>query len=301
MTPPRLLILKRLLDPSLHAQNTVQEIKEKLPKTKAESIELKGFFVFLVSALETMLTDTYVYFLQAFPEAFDFKDAKFSKDEILACTLAVDLIERQIEKNAINQAYGSFPDLLKTFTKSLGIAEPALDESVVDRVIEVKETRNILLHNNLITNRLYIARAGQFRRNENEGRKLPLTTEYVDGACESVSALIEDLKARMTTKYSDYTRIAAFRRLWYYLFSSPIMDFDDYWRVDEEKDEISSLKESPREEHLSSSEQAFLAVWRMHFNGWKKPHSVASMYGLGPDRQQMMIWFLAALRDFNLR
>jgi len=301
MTPPRLLILKRLLDPSLQAQNTVEEIKNKLPTTESESIELKGVFVFLVSALETMLTDTHVYFLQAFPEAFDFKDAKFSKDEILACTLPADLIERQIEKNAITLAYGSFPDLLKAFTKSLGIAEPALDQATVDRVIEIKETRNILLHNKLVTNRLYISRAGPFRRSEDEGRKLPLTAEYVNSACESVSALIEDLQIRMRAKYSEYTRIAAFRRLWDFLFCSPLLKFDDYWRLDEEKDQISSLKQSDREHHLSSSEQSFLAVWRMHFNGWNKPQGVASLYGLVGETQQKMLWFLSTLTDFDLR
>ena len=224
--------------------------------------------MFLVSALETMLNDTYIYFLQAFPEAFDFKDAKFSKEEILASTLAIDLIERQIEKNAIAQAYGSFPDLLKAFTKALGIAEPPLADDMVDRVIEVKETRNILLHNNLVTNRQYVVRAGQFRRTDHEDRKLPLTQEYVESACEYVGTLIEDLRSRISVKYETFTRVAAFRKLWDYLFSSPILQFDDYWTIDEEKDQFSSLKVSPRETMLSSSEQTFLAVWRMRFNGW---------------------------------
>jgi hypothetical protein len=66
---------------------------------------LKGLFVFLIAALETMLTDTYSYYLQSFPEAFNFKEVKFSKEELLGATLAVELIERQIEKNAISQAY----------------------------------------------------------------------------------------------------------------------------------------------------------------------------------------------------
>jgi hypothetical protein len=301
MSPPRLLVLKNLLAPSVQAQRTLKEIEDKLAATASESIELKGFFVFLVAALETMLNDTYVYFLQAFPEAYDFKDAKFSKEDILGATLAIDLIERQIEKNAIALAYESFPEILKEFIKKVGIAKPALDEEVVDRVVEVKETRNMLLHNNLIASRQYVARAGQFRPTEAEGRKLPLTREYVSSALTNVGALIEELRNRMNDQYESYTRVAAFRGLWDYLFSSLIMKFDDYWTVDVDKDELSSLKISKWEKQLSSSEQAFLSVWRIHFNSWKKPQNIASMYGLDSDNQRKMLWFLATLRDFNLR
>ena len=102
-------------------------------------------------------------------------------------------------------------------------------------------------------------------------------------------------------KYKEYTRIAAFHKLWDYLFSSPIMRFDDYWTIDIEKDEFSSLKVSPMEKSLSSSEQAFLAIWRMHFNNWNTPRNIASMYGLDSENQKKMLWFLATLRDFNLR
>ena len=104
MKPPRLLILERLLEPSVWAQSVLGEIKEKLPGTASDSLELRGFFVLMVAALETMLTDTYVYYLRSFPEAFDFKDVKFSKGDVLEANLAVDLVARQVEKTAISQA-----------------------------------------------------------------------------------------------------------------------------------------------------------------------------------------------------
>jgi hypothetical protein len=127
----------------------------------------------MISAVETMLTDTYVYYLRSFPEAFDFKDARFTKDDILAANLALDLIEQQVEKNAISQAYESFPELLRTFMKTIGIAATPLDPDLIDRIVEVKETRNLLLHSNLLVNRRYVARAGRFRRTDREGDSLP--------------------------------------------------------------------------------------------------------------------------------
>ena len=68
MNPPCLLILRSLLQPSRRAQNALLEIKEKLPNTASESIELRGFFVLMISAMETMLTDTYAYYLRFFPD-----------------------------------------------------------------------------------------------------------------------------------------------------------------------------------------------------------------------------------------
>jgi hypothetical protein len=301
MTYPRLLVLKRLLEPSMRAQKTVKEIRDRLAHAPSDSIELKGLFIFLVAALETMLTDTYSYYLRSFPEAFDFKEVKFSKEEILGATLAAKLIDQQIEKNAISQAYGSFPDLLRTFTKTLSIPETSLDADLIDRIIEAKETRNILLHNGLKTNRQYVARAGRFRQSDQEDRQLGLTQDYVNAACQHVDTLIDNLRTPMHTKYQDFTRIAALRRLWNFLFSSPLMHFDDYWSLDEGKDEIRSMKEFPKERLLSSSEKTFLALWRMHFNQWKQPQDMASMYTLDSEHQQKMVWFLAMLTDFNLR
>jgi hypothetical protein len=302
MNPPRLLILRRLLEPSRRAQNALEEIKEKLPGTASESIELRGFFVLMISAVETMLTDTYVYYLRSFPEAFDFKDARFSKDDILGANLALDLIEQQIEKNAISQAYESFPELLRTFTKTIGITAPPLDPDLIDRIVEVKETRNLLLHSNLQVNRRYVARAGRFRRTDCDSGKLPLAQEYVSEACENLTSLIKDLEVRMSAEYASYTRLAALRRLWEYLFSSPIMPFDDFWVTNAEKDEVTALKESPWEKRLSSSEHAFLGIWRAHFNGWEKPSdAAASMYGLDAHHKRKMLWFLATLADFNVR
>jgi len=302
MNPPRLLILGKLLQPSRLALNALGEIEERLPGTASGSIELRGLFVLMISAVETMLTDTYVYYVRSFPEAFDFKDARFSKDDILAANLALDLIEQQIEKNAISHAYESFPELLRTFTKTIGITAPPLDQDLINRIVEVKETRNLLLHSNLQVNRRYVARAGQFRRMDCEGEELPLAQKYVSEACQNLTRLINDLDDRMNTAYASYTRLAALRKLWDYLFSSPIMPFDDFWVTNAEKDKVTALKVSPLEKQLSSSEHAFLGIWRAHFNGWNKSSiDAASMYGLDTDNKRKMLWFLATLADFDVR
>lgn len=279
----------------------MEEIKEHLPHADSESIGLRGLFVLMVSAMEIMLTDTYIYYLRSYPEAFDFKDVKFSKDDILEANLALDLIARQVDKNAVYRAYDSFPELLQNFTERLGITKPLLDATLINRIVEVKETRNILLHNDLRANRRYIERTGDYCRQAREGNTVPLTQVYVNEARQALSELIQELQKRMSTKFGSFTRLAALRRLWEYLFSSPIMPFDDFWATDAAEDKVIALKMSPLEKQLSSSERAFLGVWRAHFNGWNETSgTTASMYTLDSDHKRKMLWFLAILADFNV-
>ena len=301
MQPPRLLILKRLLGPSCRALTTLAEIRAKLPSAASESYELQGYFVLTVSTIELMLTDTYLYFFRSFPEAFDFKDVQFSKDDILSANLSLDLIEQQVEKNAIKQAYASFPEQLSRFVRALGVADPPIDSELVERIVEVKETRNVLLHNNLRVNSLYVARAGRCRRQGASKEPLPFPQKYVIGACEDLQAFIQELQGRLTSKFASYTRIAALRRLWAYLFSSPVMLFDDFWVLDEAKDRVVAFKKGQYEEHLANSERIFLSVWRGHFNGWRDPDAHLLMYSLDDENRQKVLWLLSVLVDFNVR
>ena len=301
MQPPRLLILKRLLGHSCRALTRLAEIRAKLPSAASESYELQGYFVLTVSTIELMLTDTYLYFFRSFPEAFDFKDVQFSKDDILSANLSLDLIEQQVEKNAIKQAYASFPEQLSRFVRALGVADPPIDSELVERIVEVKETRNVLLHNNLRVNSLYVARAGRRRRQGASKEPLPLPQKYVLGACEDLQALIQELQDRLTSKFASYTRIAALRRLWEYLFSSPVMLFDDFWVLDEAKDRVVAFKKGQYEEHLANSERIFLSVWRGHFNGWRDPDAHLLMYSLDDENRQKVLWLLSVLVDFNVR
>jgi hypothetical protein len=118
---PRLLVLKRLLEPSFHAQRVLAEICAKLQSVASKSLELKGYFVLAVSALETMFTNTYIYFRRSFPGSFDFRDTQFSKAEILASNLSLDLIQQQLGKTAISRAYASFSEQLSKFLKTVSI------------------------------------------------------------------------------------------------------------------------------------------------------------------------------------
>jgi len=58
----------------------------------------------------------------------------------------------------------------------------------MDDLIEIKETRNLLLHNNLVVNNLYLQKAGKNKRADGKGVKLKVDQEYI---IQSVSTLYQ--------------------------------------------------------------------------------------------------------------
>ena len=59
----------------------------------------------------------------------------------------------------------------------------------------------------------------------------------------------------------DKTRI-----LWNQCFSSPIINFDNFWEINTEKDLIVRVKYPIIESQLSRSEQILLSIWRHQFS-----------------------------------
>jgi hypothetical protein len=114
-----------------------------------------------------------------------------------------------------------------------------------------------------------------------------------------LDSLIAALRGRINNKYAAYTRLRAVRELWSYLFSSPIMPIDDFWNFDNAKDEVRSIKVSPLEGQLSSSEKMFLGVLREHFNPFHTAEHSIRMRLLDHEHQRRMLWLLQILPDLR--
>ena len=112
-------------------------------------------------------------------------------------------------------------------------------------------------------------------------------------AVDSIRECIGAVDGAVVSKYGGYTKIAALRRLWDYLFDSPLMKFDDYWGVNEERDKVTHLKKPDYEGQLSSSEKVFLGVWRAHFNSDTEHLSELHMRRLDDRRRGQFLWFLS--------
>ncbi len=299
MIIPVLLTLKDLNDPIDVHRFTLSGVRGSLADALGGATVTQGLFVLAISGLETMLSDVYLTFIRAVPAACKFQEARFSRDAILEAASPIDLLEGHLEAQTIALAYNPFTELLRKVTETLAIAEPPFDAGILARLVEAKETRNLILHNNLRVNQAYLAKAGARQRSKTNGEALTLTGDYVLQTLDDLDSLIAELRGRINDKYAAYTCLRAFRELWSYLFSSPIMPIDDFWTFDDVKDKVHSIKHSPREKHLSSSEKMFLGVLRVHFNDYTAAERSVHMRLLDHRHQRRMLWLLQILRDFR--
>jgi hypothetical protein len=300
MDIPVLLTLEDLNDPIDVQRYTLADIRDCLEDAlEGAKVMTQGLFVLAISGLETMLSDIYLTFIRAVPAACDFGEGRFTRNAILEAASPLDLLEGHLENQTIALAYKSFTEVLRKVTATLAIAEPWFDGELLARLVEAKETRNLILHTNLRVNQAYVAKAGARRRSETRGASLPLTGAYVRQTLDDLDSLIAELHGRINDKYAAYTRLRAFRQLWAYLFSSPIMPIDDFWNFDDANDKVYSIKRSPLEGQLSSSEQMFLGVLRVHFNDYHATERSVHMRLLDPRHQRTLLWLLQILRDLR--
>jgi hypothetical protein len=232
---PILLNLKELIHPISLAKKILGETKELLNTEQNSVIVVQGLFVLTMSRFEVMITDILLYYLKWMPNKLEIREAKFSKDELLN----EELIQLQIEKSINSLSYKKIDEVLEEFFTILSI-DFNYKELILDNLIEMKETRNLLLHNNLLVNRVYLEKAGKLKRSTDLGGKLKLDRAYLINAITLLDDFICKIEDRIKVKYAKYTKIAALRRLWDYLFTSPIMKFDNYWIIDEVSDSVFS-------------------------------------------------------------
>jgi hypothetical protein len=295
MQLPNMLLLDRLLKPATVFRDRLTMITKETQNAAPGSASLQGLFVLAISSFETMLADNYQYFIRNVPGAFDFKSVPLQKDSLLDAATPAELIEEQVERHVVALSYERFTVFFGKVTKALGISQPDFGTDLLDRIIEAKETKNLLLHNNLRVNSIYIEKAGPAARAREAGGTLSLTRDYVDARLHDLGTLASEVMDRLRQTYANYTRLRALRELWSYLFTSPVMKFDDYWEVDEAAGRVVAIRKSAYEQHLAHSEQMFLAVLRHHFTGAPQNGPPIMMYSLDTKRRNDMLYLLGLL------
>ena len=300
MKIPILLTKKKLLEPAETARKRIEDIKNRINSHQDNSLEIQGLFVMMVSQLEVMLLDILKYFLNNFPQKFYDAEIKVYKEEILEAIIPVDIIKSKIDRQIYSTGYKKFELMFEKFCKTLSISYGKIKPEIINRIIEIKESRNLLIHNNQIINKLYCSRAGQFKRGDGVGDRLKITKTYMTNSCSYILALIDMISTEIFSKYSNYTKIEALKRLWAFLFATPVMPFDDFWRVDLKRDCVIAMKKGKYEKTLASSELKLLGLWRTHFNGDTEYLKNFEMFSLDEDNKKKVLYFLSIVDEFRL-
>lgn len=214
-----------------NANNELHNILEEIKKNE-NIIILKSLYIYGVSTFENIMTDTLRYYITSFPGKIKEKSITITKEELI--NERDFLIEKTIDKAVINLSYESLDKYLKSLTDIFDIIE--IPENITSKLIEIKETRNLITHNNLRINTVYLSkcRPDCIRANVKQlNEKLPFDKKY---ACDSIELckqiLCENIYLPLKEKYSSHTKIKAMKEIWEYLFNSPILEFDEYWEYD---------------------------------------------------------------------
>ncbi|MCK4311182.1 MAG: hypothetical protein KAW88_00425 [Candidatus Cloacimonetes bacterium] len=301
-----LLVISKLIEPLSNAKNNLEVIRTKTKNS--DPVILNGLFTMCLAYFEYSLSDTLSYYLKCFPQKLDFRtlnfsnidqsfmksNLSFSKEDIFN----TDLIELEIEKKIDALNYSSIQNYMKNIFSIFSINVDDTD-LLLDKLIEFKETRNILIHNNLIINYKYLEKTGSIKRGK-LGETLKIDSDYIDGCLDYLSKMINLIIDKLKQKYKDFTRLKVLEDLWNYMFKSPVMKFDDYWQLDKKNDRIICMTRTEDKYELSSGETMLLSVWRAHYAGNSSMIKNFSMYNLDNRNQKKLLYFLSILNFIDL-
>lgn len=247
----------------IELEKTLEQIKQ-----NENDIIVKSLFVYGVSTFECAMTDILREFCKAYPHKIPTKEMSFTKEQIL--NQEEHLVELLLDTGINNLTYGSLEKYATTFAKLLGINT----FSHIDELIEIKETRNLIVHNNLIVNRIYLSKCKDSCRRASEkdiNRKLPFDKEYARKSIElCINIFGDDVVKILKDKYGAYTKIKAMKEIWAELFQSSILDFDEYWDYDDSEHLIGFKQddiEAMFEVGYSTTEKTLMALIMMHYWG----------------------------------
>jgi len=263
MIKPILLQKKELIKPIKQAQERIEKIRL-LKIDNTDSIILEGLFTLGVSSFENSIIDTLRIILKNIPEKLDIKNESISKEHLINGNPLELAIEKKI--NAIS--YKNLPDILNYFSLIMGLPKNIIPKDELDTLIEIKATRNLLMHNNLRTNSFYLETAGVKKREDILDKRLTISQDYLYNSIIAMRSILNVFKIQIEQKYLKYTRVHAIKELFKYIFQTPIMKFDNEFEVDIDGDyTFVSEKGKSRNKGLSSSERLFYDIWVAHLSG----------------------------------
>lgn len=295
MKTPSLLLLKNLLKPCDRAYQKIELIENEVINKEISGVILEGQFVLIVSAFEIVLTEILQEILSKIPEKIPKAAFNVNKDLILLRNSK--LVDEIAARYIMSLSYSNLTDYFEEFCALASIDEKGFEKENIEKLIEIKQTRNLLLHNDLNINEIYKERAGRFARVPQKANRLEISIDYYRESSHIILALIKAIKDNVRKTYQNYTRYNALKTTWEYIFNSSILNFDTYWAHHIEDDSI-YLKDDNFHGGISGSEKIFLGLWLNHYNGSGAEYlSKLNMHSLDYKNQQKISWLLKILGE----
>ncbi len=169
-------------------------ILERSRRYVAENLASATFQSF-VSIFEDFFFDLLRLWLVAYPESLSKKQLEFgivvTAPDLATVILAV--VDRELNE----VKYGRVGDWFAYLERLAKLGVPTAQE--IDRIAEIKATRDILVHNKGVVNSTYLSKAGKHARFE-VGQKLEIAPTYHLSSWGSIKKLVADISTAMIEK-----------------------------------------------------------------------------------------------------
>ena len=161
---PRLITIYELNSIIENGYNQIRNIKNALADNNSE-FALKGMFTLVITQFEILLLDLTSKIIKFYPEKLSELLKKDNETNDLQFSNLG--IEKYIDFKIYKLGYKNIEEILDKLLKLLNFKQEKetdfLNQQMIDNLVEIKETRNLLLHNNLIVNQFYLANTKTFK------------------------------------------------------------------------------------------------------------------------------------------
>lgn len=280
-----LVIYDQLSRPLKKAVEVIESIIAQAESDSCSRLVEEGLYVRAFAQVECAIVDTLAYFARRNPFKLEFKDLTISRDKLLNYELTRELIDDYVNEQRRKWTFKSIRDQVRSLCKMLELDFDKLSD-VMPEVEDISKVRNNILHY-------------QPQDNDRNGRDVTIIVDFARDM-SLLKSFVQGLFGEITRAYGDHGHVAALERLWCYLFQSPIMQFDDYWVTDKEKDRVVGSKTPNFIDSLCTSEKILLGIWRAEFNSDAELLSNFHMKSIVGDARRDLFTLLVALRDIWL-
>ncbi len=260
---PDLTTIYEIERPLIIASNSLENIMKEIESSTPNA--LKGLFVMGVSQFEVMLSDLLKRIVLLHDDSLSALYGKNEKTDKIKYEVSIeslksgDITSSIIENKIDKLSFDNVETIIKRLIEVLKF-DPKIN---IDTIVEIKETRNSLLHNNLVVNNFYLNKTKDIKRANKKGEKLSLDKDYVKESIEYIISVVDKFRNSIIRKYSEFTIIELIKRLWDFTFERsgiPTL-IEDFWTLNYEKDIIDGPVKPPKE-YFASSEKLFFEVWK---------------------------------------
>lgn len=156
---------------------------------------MSSTFQHFVSLFEDFFFGLLRQWLAAFPGSLSKKQVEIGA--VLKAPDKAAIILTVVDKELNDLKYERVADWFAHFERLANLGCPATEE--IEKLAEIKASRDILVHNNGVVNAIYIGKAGKCARYHN-GEKLEIPEQYHRESWETIKKVVHDLSAAAVAK-----------------------------------------------------------------------------------------------------